>query len=107
MTFRPEFAAPWIGRSPVTLLSLNRLPPRQRAEMIAHVTGGKPLPKEIADQIIERTDGVPLFIEELTKALIESGVVTEAGDHYQVAGQLTPITIPTSLQASLLASWIS
>jgi hypothetical protein len=55
----------------VTLLSLNRLPPRQRAEMIASVTGGKALPKEIADQIIDRTDGVPLFIEELTKSVVE------------------------------------
>ena len=70
----------------MTLLTLNRLPPRQRAEMIAHVTGGKALPKEIADQIIERTDGVPLFIEELTKSVVESGIVTEAGDHYAVAG---------------------
>ena len=67
LTFRPEFVAPWVGRSQVTLLSLNRLPPRQRAEMIDHVTAGKALPKEIADQIITRTDGVPLFVEELTK----------------------------------------
>ena len=74
ITFRPEFTPPWVGRPHVTLLSLNRLPPRQRAEMITHVTGGKALPKEIADQIIDRTDGVPLFIEELTKAVVESGV---------------------------------
>jgi predicted ATPase len=66
LTFRPEFAPPWIGRAHVTLLSLSRLSPRQRAEMITHVTGGKTLPKEIADQIVDRTDGVPLFIEELT-----------------------------------------
>jgi predicted ATPase len=62
LTFRPEFTPPWVGRPHVTLLSLNRLPPRHRAEMIAHVTGGKTLPREIADQIIDRTDGVPLFI---------------------------------------------
>ena len=74
ITFRPEFTPPWIGRPHVTLLTLNRLPPRQRAEMIAHVTGGKALPKEIADQIIDRTDGVPLFIEELTKTVVESGM---------------------------------
>ena len=55
--------------------------------MIAHVTGGKALPKEIADQIIDRTDGVPLFIEELTKTVVESGIVAEAGDHYAVAGR--------------------
>jgi predicted ATPase len=67
------------------------------------VIGGKALPKEIADQIIERTDGIPLFIEELTKAVIETGVVAEAGGQYQVTGPLTPLAIPTSLHASLLA----
>ena len=72
-------------------------------EMIGHVTGGKALPKEIADQIVERTDGVPLFIEELTKSVIESGIVTDAGDRYAVAGRGTVLAIPTTLQASLLA----
>ena len=103
VTFRPEFMPPWVGRPQVTLLSLNRLPRRPRAEMIAHVTGGKALPQEIADQIIDRTDGVPLFIEELTKAVVESGLLVEAGDRYVVTGPVTPLAIPTSLQASLLA----
>src|SRR5262249_23501679 len=103
LTFRPEFTPPWIGRSHVTMLTLNRLPRRQRAEMIGYVTGGKALPKEIAEQIIDRTDGVPLFIEELTKTVVESGIVTEAGDHYALAGQIAPLAIPTSLHASLLA----
>ena len=103
ITFRPEFAPPWVGRSHVTLLSLSRLPRRKRAEMIAYVTGGKALPKEIADQIVDRTDGVPLFIEELTKTVVESGIVTEAGDHYTVTGSVAPLAIPTSLHASLLA----
>ena len=103
ITFRPEFTPLWIGRPHVTLLSLNRLPPRQRAEMIASVTGGKALPKEIADQIIDRTDGVPLFIEELTKSVVESGLVTEAGDRYAVTGPAAPLAIPTTLHASLLA----
>jgi class 3 adenylate cyclase/predicted ATPase len=103
LTFRPEFTPPWIGRPHVTLLSLNRLPPRHRAEMIAHVTGGKTLPTEIADQIIYRTDGVPLFIEELTKSVVESGLMIDAGDHYSVTGPLVPLAIPTTLQASLLA----
>jgi predicted ATPase len=75
LTFRPEFAPPWVGAPHVTMLNLNRLPPRRRAEMIAHMTGGKALPKEIADQMVDRTDGVPLFIEELTKAVVESGIV--------------------------------
>jgi len=85
------------------MLMLNRLPRRQRAEMIAHVTGGKALPKDIAEQIIDRTDGVPLFIEELTKTVVESGMVTDAGDRYAVTGPVAPLAIPTSLHASLLA----
>jgi hypothetical protein len=63
ITFRPEFTPPWIGRPRVTLCALNRLAPRQRAEMIAGITGGKALPEEIAAQIVDRTDGVPLFVE--------------------------------------------
>jgi class 3 adenylate cyclase len=86
ITFRPEFTPPWIGRPHVTLRALNRLAPRQRAEMIAGVTGGKALPEEIAAQIIDRTDGVPLFVEELTKAVVESGMLTDAGDRYTAAG---------------------
>jgi class 3 adenylate cyclase len=103
ITFRPEFAPPWIGRPHVTLLSLSRLPRRQRAEMITHLTGGKALPKEIADQIVDRTDGVPLFIEELTKSVVESGLVTEAGNLYTMRGPAMPLAIPTTLHASLLA----
>jgi tetratricopeptide (TPR) repeat protein len=103
ITFRPEFTPPWVGRPHVTLLTLNRLPPPQRAEMIGYVTGGKALPKEIAEQIVERTDGVPLFIEELTKSVVESGLVSESGDRYAVAGPVSSLAIPTSLHASLLA----
>jgi predicted ATPase/class 3 adenylate cyclase len=103
MTFRPEFPPPWVGRPNVTMLILNRLSARQRAEMITHVTGGKVLPKEMADQIIDRTDGVPLFIEELTKAVVESGVVVDAGDRYAATGPVAPLAVPTSLHASLLA----
>ena len=101
ITFRPEFTPSWVGRPHVTLLALNRLPPRLRAVMIAQVTGGKALPKEITDQIIDRTDGVPLFIEELTKSVVDSGGVIEAGDRYAVTG--SALAIPTTLQASLLA----
>jgi len=103
ITFRPEFTPPWVGRPKVTLLSLRRLPSRQCAEMIARVTGGKVLPKEIADQIIERTDGIPLFIEELTKAVLESGVLSDAGDRYALTGPSPSLTIPVTLHASLLA----
>ncbi|HXZ02801.1 MAG TPA: AAA family ATPase [Stellaceae bacterium] len=103
VTFRPEFASSWVGRSQVTLLSLSRLPLRQGAEMIAQVAGGKLLPKEIADEIADRTDGVPLFIEELTKAAVESGLLVDRGDRYVATGPMAPLAIPTSLQASLLA----
>ena len=103
ITFRPEFSPPWVGRPQVTLVTLNRLPPRQRADMIDRLTGGKTLPREITEQIIVRTDGVPLFIEELTKAVIESGVVADAGDRYTVTGPAPSLAIPTSLHASLLA----
>jgi class 3 adenylate cyclase/tetratricopeptide (TPR) repeat protein len=103
VTYRPEFTPAWTGRPHVTSLVLNRLPPRQRAEMITGVTGGKALPEEIADQIIDRTDGVPLFVEELTKAVVESGMLTDAGDRYTAAGPVPALAIPASLQASLLA----
>ena len=100
ITFRPEFQARWVGRPHVTLLALSRLAPRQRAEMITHVVAGKTLPKEIANQIMDRTDGVPLFIEEMTKAVVESGVLDQTTD---TAGMLPQLAIPTTLQASLLA----
>ncbi|MGY3138288.1 class 3 adenylate cyclase/tetratricopeptide (TPR) repeat protein [Bradyrhizobium sp. USDA 4501] len=103
ITFRPEFAPAWIGRSHVTLISLSRLPHRQRAEMIMRVTGGKALPREIVEGIIDRTDGIPLFIEELTKAVIESGMLADAGDRFDARGPVPRLAIPTSLHASLLA----
>jgi hypothetical protein len=103
LAIRPEFAPPWVSHPHVTLLNLNRLPPRRRTEMIMQVTGGKALPGDIADQIVDRTDGVPLFIEELTKAVVESGALTNAGDHYAVAGSVVSLAIPATLHASLLA----
>jgi predicted ATPase len=71
--------------------------------MIVHVAGGRALPKEIAEQIVDRTDGVPLFIEELTKSVIESGIVRQAADEYAAIDPVAPLAIPTSLHASLLA----
>jgi class 3 adenylate cyclase/tetratricopeptide (TPR) repeat protein len=103
LTFRPEFTPPWLGRSHVTLLNLSRLPPRQGTEMVVHVTGGKALPKEIADHIVDRTDGVPLFIEELTKSVVESGLIEEADGRYAATGPVASLAIPATLQASLLA----
>jgi class 3 adenylate cyclase/predicted ATPase len=103
VTFRPEFVSPWAGRIQTTPLTLGRLPPRQCAAIIDGVVHGKRLPPEIAAEIIERTDGVPLFVEELTKAVLESGALAEAGDGYTVAGPLPSLTIPMTLRGSLLA----
>src|SRR5204862_764924 len=103
ITFRPEFEPPWVDRPSVTMLNLDRLAVSQRADLIGFVTGGKKLPREITDQIIDRTDGVPLFIEELTKSIIESGLLREDAKGYEVAGPLTPLAVPSTLHASLLA----
>jgi class 3 adenylate cyclase/predicted ATPase len=103
VTFRPEFTPPWTGRPHVAALSLSRLAPRQRAEMIVGIIGGKALPRQISDQIIERTDGVPLFVEELTKAVLDSGILTNGGNDYDAAGSVPALSIPASLQASLLS----
>jgi DNA-binding winged helix-turn-helix (wHTH) protein/tetratricopeptide (TPR) repeat protein len=96
ITFRSEFVPPWVGSPQVSLVSLNRLPPRQRAEMIAQLIGSEGLPKEIADQITDRSDGVPLFIEELTKSVVENG-------RWLTPDRSPSLAIPISLQASLLA----
>ena len=103
MTCRREFVPPWVNLPHVTVVNLNRLPPRRSSEIVVQVTGGKKLPKEIADQIVERTDGVPLFVEELTKAVVESGLVVDAGDRYNLAGPLPQFAIPATLNDSLLA----
>ena len=72
VTFRPEFAAPWVGRAHVAALALNRFGRRQAVAMIDRVTGGKALPAEVLEQIVAKTDGVPLFVEELTKTRARS-----------------------------------
>jgi class 3 adenylate cyclase/predicted ATPase len=103
ITHRPQFSPPWSGQAHVTALPLNRLGRRQGAAMALRVTGGKALPAEILDQILERTDGVPLFLEELTRTMLESGLMTDAGDHYELTGPLPPLAIPANLHDSLMA----
>jgi predicted ATPase len=78
-TGRPEFRPPWPPRSHVSQLMLNRLPRRHVEAMLGHLTAGKPLPDEISRQILAKADGVPLFVEELTKTVIGSGVLTDQG----------------------------
>jgi class 3 adenylate cyclase/predicted ATPase len=103
LTARPGFDSPWGAHSYLTPLALNRLTRRQTGELVQKLTGGKPLPKEVADQIVGKTDGVPLFIEELTTMVLESGLLRDAGTHYELAGPLPPLAIPSTLQDSLNA----
>src|SRR6185436_11679725 len=78
VTFRPEFEAPWVGQPHVTSLALNRMGNRDVGSLIDRVVGNKPLPADIRKDIIERTDGIPLFVEEMTKAVLEAGGELEA-----------------------------
>jgi class 3 adenylate cyclase/tetratricopeptide (TPR) repeat protein len=103
MTFRPEFQPTWVGQPNVTMLALSRLDRRDGTAIIAGVTKGKALPDAVAEQILARTDGVPLFIEELTSTLLESGLMHETPDRYALDRPLPPLAIPTTLQASLVA----
>jgi predicted ATPase len=103
LTCRPEFAVPWSFRAHCTPLTLPRLPQAQVAEMIGGVAGGKALPPEVVAQIAVKTDGVPLFVEELTKMVLESGLLHEGEDCYALPGPLPPLAIPATLHNSLLA----
>jgi class 3 adenylate cyclase/predicted ATPase len=103
MTFRPEFTPPWSGYAHVTSLALSRLGQRQGAQMVERLTGGKPLPTEVLQQILLKTDGVPLFVEELTKTVLESGLLTDRGDRFELSGPLPPFAIPATLHDSLMA----
>jgi predicted ATPase len=103
VTFRPEFQAPWTGQERVSTLALNRLDRHDRTVLIEQIAGAKRLPDEVVVQIIDRTDGVPLFIEELTKHVLESGLPREEADRWMLDGALPPFAIPASLHASLLA----
>ena len=102
-TFRPDFSPPWTGRSHVTQVMLPRLPRRQAVEMTSHVAHRKALPPEVVEQVVAKTDGVPLFVEELTKMVLESGLLRESNGHYELIGPLPPLAIPTTLQDSLMA----
>jgi predicted ATPase len=102
VTYRPEFAAPWIGQPHVSALTLSRLTRHEIAAMIVRVTGNKPLPTNIREDIIERTDGIPLFIEEMTKAVLEAeseGAAARTIAAVPSAAQ----AVPASLHASLMA----
>jgi adenylylsulfate kinase-like enzyme len=103
VTCRPEYIPRWTDQAHVTLLSLNRLGRRQATELVAKVTGGKALPQEVLDQTLAHTDGVPLFIEELTKSVLESKLLRETDGRYVLDGPLPALAIPTTLRDSLIA----
>jgi predicted ATPase len=103
LTYRPTFQPPWLGRAHITPFTLTRLPAAQVESMVARLTYGKPLPTEVLHHVVTKTDGVPLFVEELTKMLLESGLLTEADDRYGLAGHLPTLAIPTTLHDSLMA----
>jgi class 3 adenylate cyclase/predicted ATPase len=102
VTFRPEFQPPWTGQPQVTTLSLNRLDRRERTVLVEEIAGAETLPQQVIDQIVDRTDGVPLFVEELTKSVIESGLLREDRGRYVLDGALPPFAIPMTLHDSLL-----
>jgi class 3 adenylate cyclase/predicted ATPase len=103
VTFRPEFQSPWTGQPQVTMLALNRLDRHDRAALVEQIAGGKALPDQVVAQIVDRADGVPLFVEELTKSVLESGLLREEADSYVLDRPLPPFAIPTSLHDSLMA----
>ena len=103
LTFRPDFHPPWTGRAHLTQVTLPRLPRRQAAEMVAQVAHRKTLPAEVMAQVVAKTDGVPLFVEELTKMVLESGLLQEREERYELTGPLPPLAIPATLHDSLMA----
>ena len=102
-TFRPDFSPPWTGRSHCTQVTVPRLPRRQAVEVIRQVAHGKPLPAEVVEQIVAKTDGVPLFVEELTKLVLESRLLEEREECYALTGPLPSLAISATLHDSLMA----
>ena len=102
-TCRPDFPPPWTGRAHLTQLTVNRLPRQQAVEVIRQVAHGKVLPPEVVAQIVAKTDGVPLFVEELTQMMLEYGMLQEQEERYVLTGALPPLAIPTTLHDSLMA----
>jgi class 3 adenylate cyclase/predicted ATPase/ABC-type transport system involved in cytochrome c biogenesis ATPase subunit len=101
-TFRPEYEAPWTGLSHVTNIVLDRFAPAEVETLAEHVAG-RPLPPEVTAQIVAKTDGVPLFVEELTKTVLESGLLVAGPQGWRLDGPLPPFAIPATLQDSLAA----
>src|SRR5262249_19027825 len=103
ITARSEFTVPWPSYPHMTTIPLTRLGRREGAALVERVTNGKRLPKEVMNEILARTDGVALFIEELTKTVLESGLLQERDGQYVLERPLPTLAIPTTLHASLMA----
>src|SRR5262249_40162411 len=103
LTCRPYFQPTWHHRSYLSEITVNRLPHAQVAQIITSMTDGKALPQEVLAQVVEKTDGVPLFVEEMTKAILESGQLTAIDGHYALTGSFATFAIPATLQDSLMA----
>jgi predicted ATPase/class 3 adenylate cyclase len=103
LTCRPTFQPSWSHRSYLTEITVSRLSHAQVEQIVTGMTNGKTFPAAVLQQIIARTDGVPLFVEELTKAILESGHLTEVDGHYELTGSFATFAIPATLQDSLMA----
>jgi predicted ATPase len=103
LTFRPEFVPPWQKRSHVAPITLHRLERGQIEVLITNLAGGKQLPREMLDYVVVKTDGVPLYIEELSKTVFSSGILKEEDASYILTGPLSSLSIPASLQEVLMA----
>jgi class 3 adenylate cyclase/predicted ATPase len=103
LTHRPEFQNRWLGHGHVSALNLSKLTRTQSSALLSRVASGKALPSDILEQILAKTDGVPLFVEELTKSILESGELKDSGDRYEYAGDTHTVTIPATLRDSLMA----
>jgi len=103
LTFRPDFHPLWTGRSHLTQVTLHRLTSPQARELTGRVAHSKVLPAEVVEQVVTKTDGVPLFVEELTKTVLESGLLREDEDRYELRGPLPPLAIPATLHDALMA----
>jgi len=101
-TCRPEYESSWKARSHVTLVPLSRLSRTQGASIVLRVAGSKPLPSDLVSLIVDKTDGVPLFLEELTKTVLESAMVVDLGDRYDYTGELNRMGVPATLRDSLM-----
>jgi predicted ATPase len=103
ITFRPEFVPQWLSEPHVTSLYLDRMDREQCHDIISDVIGDKALPREVEERIVDKADGIPLFVEELAKSVSESELFQDAEDRHSTSGPLPPLNVPATLLDSLTA----